>query len=142
VCTADAGRVTVVIGGLNDAPARLTVVAGGTTSVIPVARAGRKPTPVAPNKALAVGESGPVMLYLHCGLQYVSVGGRLWETAPRGNGNPPVGLPQRLSGTATRTGAKTIVFTSDRLAALHGADLGSDRIVFHPAPRSDRFVCY
>ncbi len=141
-CTSDAGRVTVTIGGLTDAPSELTVVTDGKKSVIPVPEAGHTPTPGGPNNALAVGESGPMTLYLHCGLQYVSVGGELWETTPRGNGNPPVGLPQRLAGTATRTDTKTIVFTSDQLTALYGSDLGNDQIVFHPAPSSAQFVCY
>jgi hypothetical protein len=141
VCTMDARRVTVTIDGLTDAPPELTVVTDGKTSVIPVTEAGHTLTRVGPNDALAVGESGPMTLSLHCGLQYVSVGEALWETTPRGNGNPPVGLPQRLAGTATRTDTRTIVFTSDQLTALYGSDLGTDQIVFHPATPSDQFVC-
>lgn len=139
-CTADATRYFVRIDGLGAAPQELTVTASGKTRVIPVStggvptlNTGQDQSAAEPNDALAVGESGPMTLYLHCGLHYVAVGGELWETTPLGNGSTPDGWPERFTGTATRTAVDTIEFTSPRLM---------EPIVFHPGSPPDEFVCY
>lgn len=78
---------------------------------------------VGPRRDLAIGETGPMTLWLHCGLHYIKVGDEVWQTEPRGDSGPPLGWPELLPGYATRTDADTITFTSDQI---------DERIVFHP----------
>lgn len=80
-------------------------------------------TPVGPRRDLAIGEAGPMTLWLHCGLEYVKVGDQVWQTEARGDGGPPLGWPEQLSGTATRTDEDTITFTSNQI---------DGQIDFHP----------
>lgn len=61
---------------------------------------------------LLVGESAPLRLFMHCGLQYAWIDSSVWETEPQSfNGGPPQGLSDLLVGDALRTAQDSVVFT-------------------------------
>lgn len=123
-CPATADCVT----GVSDiTPAVGTALPADSTVTITVLRAdqpkAQDDTLVGPNRGLAVGETGPMSLWLHCGLEYVKVGDRVWQTEARGDVGPPPGWPEQLPGTATRTSEDTITFISDLI---------DEQIIFRP----------
>lgn len=114
--------------GVTDiTPAVGTALPAESTVTITVLRAdepnAQDDTLVGPNRGLAVGETGSMSLWLHCGLEYVMVGDRVWQTEARGDAGPPPGWPEQLPGTATRTSEDTITFTSDLI---------DEQIIFRP----------
>ena len=70
----------------------------------------------------------------HCGVQYVTIDGRTWETKRRAdkNGNPPEGWPHLIRGELARVSPRTAIFTSDEIPV---------RLVFHPDPNNTRWIC-
>jgi hypothetical protein len=92
------------------------------------------PFPAPANVALDVGETAAMRVFLHCGLRYATIDGTTWETTPQGHGSAPSGLPDLMTGDATRISQDTVHFKSSTpTSALW---------VFHPAADSEYFVCY
>lgn len=116
------------VDGVSDiSPAVGTALTTGSTVTVTVIgvppTAKGDETPVGRDRGLAVGETGPMTLWLHCGLEYVMVGDEVWEAADPQPAALPHGWPEQLPGTATRTDTDTITFVSDQI---------DDQIVFHP----------
>jgi hypothetical protein len=82
---------------------------------------------------LDVGSTAPLLVGSHCGVQYTRIDGETWRTALRDDsgGNAPDGWPIQISGEATRTDARTVVFTSDDIP---------EALTFHLAPNA-RYMC-
>jgi hypothetical protein len=123
-CPANANCVSGVTGV---EPAIGTAMRDGSTVTLTVLTNQTGPeaddTLVGPRRDLSIGEAGPMTLWLHCGLEYIMVGDKVWRTDPRGDAGPPIGWPEQLTGTATRTGQDTITFTSDHI---------DEQVVFYP----------
>ncbi|WP_310528752.1 hypothetical protein [Nocardioides sp.] len=80
-----------------------------------------------------VGSSAPFAVYAHCGVEFTTIDGTTWRTAPRddGQGNAPTGWPERIPGTLTRPADDRAVFTASEMPV---------EFVFKPAPDA-KFHC-
>ena len=86
-----------------------------------------------PADSFPVGSSASFSVYAHCGVQFARIDGETWRTRLRddGDGNPPDGWPQSISGTLTRPADDRAVFSSDEIPEV---------LVFHPAPHA-MYLC-
>jgi hypothetical protein len=73
-------------------------------------------------------------VFAHCGVQFATIDGETWRTKLRydGQGNPPNGWPQQITGTLSRPSQDRAVFRSDAIPV---------RLVFRPA-RDATHACY
>lgn len=86
------------------------------------------------NPPVGIGESKVVTLNVHCGLKYLILEDGVWETAPQGGSSAPAGLPELITGTATRVGPDELLFK--------GEVLKEEGLVFTPAPAGTDAVCF
>lgn len=82
---------------------------------------------------LPVGSAALLRVDAHCGFEFAQIDGELWRTRLRddGNGNPPAGWPQVITGLIERT--------AERRATFVGEDV-QVRAVFRPAPNAT-YMC-
>jgi hypothetical protein len=99
----------------SDATADQPAAASSTPSTTP-SENGSVATPAPASVRLAIGETAPLRLFMHCGLRYATIDGRVWETKPQShNGGAPEGLPDVLVGNATRNSDDMVLFTRSDL---------------------------
>ena len=89
--------------------------------------------PRGPRDDFPVGSSAPFAVYAHCGVEFATIDGTMWRTAPRddGQGNPPKGWPQSIPGTLTRPAVDRAVFAPAEMPV---------ELVFEPAPGA-KYYC-
>ena len=82
---------------------------------------------------LPVRATAPIRVDAHCGFEFTQIDGKLWRTRLRddGQGNPPVGWPQVVVGTITRTSEREAMFIGENVH-VHA--------VFRPAPHAE-YIC-
>jgi len=80
---------------------------------------------------LAVGETTPFRIHVHCGFQYTEINGELWRTNSRDDVRGTRASPQVVIGTIERTSEDRAVFVTDDPRV---------RAVFRPAP-NDTYLC-
>jgi len=78
-----------------------------------------------PGKNFPVGSVSPYSVYAHCGVEFVLIDGITWRTKRRGQGNPPSGWPESISGTLTRPTTDQAFFESPEIPVV---------LEFRPAP--------
>lgn len=86
-----------------------------------------------PTDDFPVGSSATFSVYAHCGVEFATIDGMTWRTAPRDDGqrNPPKGWPESIRGTLTRPAVDRAVFTAAEMLV---------EFVFTPAPDA-KFSC-
>jgi hypothetical protein len=85
-------------------------------------------------ESVSGGSRTDFTVFAHCGVEFATIDGETWRTKRRddGQGNPPDGWPQQITGTLSRPSQDRAVFRSDAIPV---------QLVFRPAPHV-QYVCY